>query len=621
MTSIRIADFDTWRPGYGLATVSVYRAGTNVLADIFSDENLSAAAANPLTLSERIIDGASHGRLSAPRYVGVPYELLINSIDRTGVIRPPLTTLAGQDASKATARSAGGTKDIEIEDHLARAIDVRDYGDFIAVGGVGASASTNNATIVAALGVAGARGGGLVMLPEGTFAHTSFTIPLGVVLRGQARGASTLQSSQATNVVTIGGARAGLSRLTLDGVSLVGSSVGVYSANKDQIVFDDVEIKRFETGVHCRGGKGLYWSELYIANCVNGYKAHGDSASSGAQLRFNLWTGGKIETCTGFGVEFKNVDQQCTHQVLRGVGFDTNTGTAVKIVGARKTALWDCWWEGNTANLNVADGSPLTTSNTVIGLEIAGGSMKNGTVVLAGNLESTIFRRVDLESVAFTFTTPSHNILAEDCREITGVTFAGTATAWTRRKSGDQGASTGVTTGNSATKAWAIALASGQRVYLEAKVIGRQRNGTNDGYYHIATSARRAGSTFAYDTQTGNFTLGNVLTGATSGATARITADADGGATGTLTLQDVVGTFVDNEALSDGATGAALANGAVVEGATAVAGAVTRIRADQETNVNWDVTFAANGPEIELRVTGDTSQTVEWTVDVEVRSS
>lgn len=618
MPSTRISDFDTWRPGYGLATVSVLKAGTSLLADVFSDEDLTAPTGNPLTLVERIIDGVSYGRFSGPRYVGEPYELLINSIDQSGVVRPSLTTLEGQDASLATVRAAGGTEDTELEDYVARLVDVRDHGEFIAVNGVGASASTNTATIAAALGVAGARGGGIVMLPPGTYAVTSFTIPIGVVLMGQARGATILQSSFAGNVITLGGARAGLSRITLDGVTLVGGSVGVYSANKDQIVFDDVEIKRFETGLHCRGGKGFDWNELYIVNCVNGYKAHGDSASSGAILRFNQWTGGKIETCSGLGVEFKNVDLACSHQILRGVGFDTNTGTAVKVVGARKTLLVDCWWEGNTVNLNVADGSPLTTSNTVIGLEIAGGSMKNGAVTFAGNLESVVLRRVDLETVAFTFTTPTRNILAEDCREISGVTFAGTATAWVRRKSGDRGASAGVTTGNVATKAWAMTLASGQRAYLEARVIGRQRNGTNDGYYHIATSVRRAGATLPYDTQTGNFTVGNVLVGATSGATARIVADADGGASGTLTLQDVVGVFVDNEALSDGSGGAALANGGVSEGATAVVGTVTRIRADQETNANWDVTFAANGPEIELRVTGDTNQTVEWTAEVEI---
>lgn len=66
----------------------------------------------------------------------------------------------------------------------------------------------------------------------------------------------------------------------------------------------------------------------------------------------------------------------------------------------------------------------------------------------------------------------------------------------------------------------------------------------------------------AYDAQTGNFTNGLVVTGGTSGATAMVLTDIDGGGTGTLTLVDVSGTFVDNEAITDTSTGAATVNGA-----------------------------------------------------------
>jgi len=63
-----------------------------------------------------------------------------------------------------------------------------------------------------------------------------------------------------------------------------------------------------------------------------------------------------------------------------------------------------------------------------------------------------------------------------------------------------------------------------------------------------------------YDGQTGNFTVGNVVTGGTSGATALIISDLDAGATGTLIVTGVSGAFQDNETLTDGATGSALAN-------------------------------------------------------------
>lgn len=67
--------------------------------------------------------------------------------------------------------------------------------------------------------------------------------------------------------------------------------------------------------------------------------------------------------------------------------------------------------------------------------------------------------------------------------------------------------------------------------------------------------------TLAYDAQTVSFTTGATVTGNTSGASARITADSDSGATGTLTLDSIVGAFVDNETITDTSGGAAVANG------------------------------------------------------------
>ena len=64
-----------------------------------------------------------------------------------------------------------------------------------------------------------------------------------------------------------------------------------------------------------------------------------------------------------------------------------------------------------------------------------------------------------------------------------------------------------------------------------------------------------------YDTQTVNYTVGAVATGGTSGATGIILADADAGATGTLTIA-LMGTtlFVNNELITDSSGGSASAN-------------------------------------------------------------
>ena len=68
-----------------------------------------------------------------------------------------------------------------------------------------------------------------------------------------------------------------------------------------------------------------------------------------------------------------------------------------------------------------------------------------------------------------------------------------------------------------------------------------------------------------YDAQTANFTVSTdstpiTLTGGTSGATAKLVADEDAGATGTLYVVTITGTFADNETITDGVGGSATSN-------------------------------------------------------------
>ena len=60
-----------------------------------------------------------------------------------------------------------------------------------------------------------------------------------------------------------------------------------------------------------------------------------------------------------------------------------------------------------------------------------------------------------------------------------------------------------------------------------------------------------------YDTQTGNFTIGQIVTGTTSGAYGEITGDVDNGDNGTLSLKEITGTFAAAEAITDPLGGAA----------------------------------------------------------------
>lgn len=64
-----------------------------------------------------------------------------------------------------------------------------------------------------------------------------------------------------------------------------------------------------------------------------------------------------------------------------------------------------------------------------------------------------------------------------------------------------------------------------------------------------------------YKTQTGNFAVGNTVIGGTSTHSGVIKGDNDATATGVLAVMGATGAFQDAEALTDGATGAAVADG------------------------------------------------------------
>lgn len=79
-----------------------------------------------------------------------------------------------------------------------------------------------------------------------------------------------------------------------------------------------------------------------------------------------------------------------------------------------------------------------------------------------------------------------------------------------------------------------------------------------------------------YDAESAAFTVGETLTGGTSGATATIVKVIDSGTTGTLWIGDVTsGPFEDNEAITDGATGSATADGTESALASAITGVDT----------------------------------------------
>lgn len=613
--------FNVWQQGVDGATVYIYEAGTTNLADVFLDPECTIASDNPQTLTNETRNGVAGGKFPAPLYASVAVQVRYSSSDETGEVVPGLTTLDGEDASATTVQRTGGSTTPTLANVVARTIYATDFGV------IGASSATNTTTINSAMGIAAAAGGGVVRLPAGTIPINPMILAEGVVIEGEAREATILQCSAASKVVTANGDRAGLRRLTVDGVSLVATSVGFYSKAIDETILDDVLIRSIETGVYQKGGRRGRWKDLYIDGCSRGVRGVGDSdagnGADGDQWSDNEWIGGVVSNCTSSGLEFEYEDRPCVGNSIRSVGFEDNTGTAVKVLGGQISRLDGCWATGNTHLLSIEDDSTSTANddNVVDGFVWSNGRWSGGTFTIEDTALNVKLERLHISDVDVTLTAPSNPVIVLDSIEDSLVTIAGTGTKWLRRRSIDKGASFGITTDATVTKAWEIHLDPGERVAAEARVIGNQQNGTNSAEYFLAASAKRAGATLGYDAQTVNFTVGAILTGATSGCQARIIGDSDSGVTGTLTVRSIVkganGEFIDNEAITDSSGGAATANGTLSNPAVSLLGSSTSLRTDREDVSAWAAAFVANTPALELQVTGAASTTVEWTIDAD----
>lgn len=617
-----IKEFDLWRPGYGSAVVSIFVAGTSTLATVYLDEGMTLPADNPQTLEAMEAEGGvRYGKFAAPLYTAQSYYLDIQGIDNTGIVRPPLTDLDGEDASNATVIPTGSSYASNLEDLFARQVNVSNYGVFVAGGG--GVAATNTATME--LAIAALSSGGFVNVPAGLYKINAIDVPENIIIRGQGIGATTLQSVLGAESFTIVGDNAGFKDITLDGSTLSTSSIGVLSEGHHGVVFENVKVMRFETGLDIKGGKDFSWLNLHIENVETAAKLHGDTDV----FQDCTWRGGIVDTATTLGVSMSYEDEICQNIQFIGVGFQNCTDNSFYINGAQNIRFIGCYWYNNTKIGKILDDTDVLTpvtafTNDAMLINFTGGRMDAGILEVTGTAQNVRLVDMYLKNMTLTMSTPLSNyLILENCYEDT-VTLSGETTKLLRATTMLDGASFGVTTDATVTKAWAIALAPGQEVYLRGMVIAKGRNVEERAIYDIAAGAYRPGSTLAYDTQTSNFTNGAILTGASSGATARIQTHTDGGATGTLTLTDIKGAFLDNEIITDsnGTPGSALVNGALVsQNASLDTVGVTAMRTAYETDVAYACVFAANGTEIELRVTGKAAHTVEWTAHVEVKST
>lgn len=621
MPTIRLSDFDTWRPGYGGATVFVYRADSEQLADIFLDEDRTVPAQNPQILLSRTMGEIVYGKWSRTVYADGAVQMRIDSVDQTGVIRPGLTTVDGEDSGGSIVTVDGGEVAFELGVILARRIDVRDYGPFLRAEENDASAAEARDTLLLAIGVAAGRGGGVVHVPDGYYQLNSFEVPEGVVIEGQSEQGTVLQSTNAGIFATIAGRAAGFRNITLDGVSQVAGSIGVQEIGSERAIYDNVTLKRFERGRRARGLHAADTPFLTLSDNIIGADIRGDTdenaSGQGCPAQGMMAMSGVVEHNREAGIRFERIDAETSMLSLKAMTFTGNTGTALEIIGARNIDVENAVWTDNTRNIVIRDAVPADPDKTSGRITFRGGVMVGGEIRLSDTLDSVVFEGYDFRDVDVFLTSPKNNVLVIDCAEDRQVTLNGIATSWVRQSRKAKGAATGITTGNAPTRAWGQTLAPGQRGYFEAKVIARGRSTEDSAYYHIAVSASRAGSQLAFENQTQNFTSGSIITGQTSGATARVYGQTDNGTTGLLYLQDIIGAFLDNEIITDTSAGSATVNGSLVSANVALVGAVTALRPAQESDAAFDATFVANGPELELRVTGNTGKNVEWLAEVE----
>ncbi len=607
----RVQEFDLWQPSYGGASVEIYNANTGTLASVYTNEALTVVAPNPQTLLDLVVGDIAYGKWAVPLYVGVPYYLVING-NATGIVRAPLTDLVGANASQAVVTPTGYTASIAINDLFAFNVIAEFYGVF------GGSASANDAILDAAIGQAAALGVDVLLPANKTIPTNPISLPANVRLRGRGRDSTIIQINQASsNAVNFTGDRAGLVDLTLDGVGKQSLSVGLRASNKHYVSLENVLIKRFDTGILTDGITYHAYKEATVEDCNTGVKSYAGAELSGSNLDsfHNSWIGGRVWACST-GMLLQSVEKSVKHFSFAGISFVSNSVVALKLDGAKFLGFDDCTWLTNAINVQIKDNDTpnKNTSGTIL---FDGGRMNTGQFTLAGECADIVLRRMNLEGVGFSLGVLKNNILLEDCIENAAVTVLGTgALALLRSRTvvADSPSSLVVTTGAVATKAWGIRLDPGNRVNIVARIVVNARNTIDYAMYNIARSAHRPGSTLAYLNQTANFTVGDIITGGTSGMQARITADADAGVAGTLTLRDITGEFVSGEIIVGAASGSAEVNGVLAHQNCVLLGATTPIQNPVENDAAFACDFNVQADEVVIEATGVASKSLEWNV-------
>lgn len=615
-SAILIWQFDLWREGYAGAIVEVFKEGTTTHASLYTDVNLTQAADNPQTLLSQTLNGRDYGKFQESIYTPDAYYLVINGIESTGVFYPGIRTLTNEDATGATVESNNGGVERSLGERAADDIHVRDFGNFLEVDG---STTENTTTLTAAIGVASAANGGRVILPAGTFQVSTFNLPADVVLVGQGRNATIIQSEEADNVITVTGAKAGMEHLTLDGVNLNPGSVGIFGRARAEFSLTEAQVKRFETGINMQGGNNHHYTNLFVVNCSTGAVLRGDLDASntdeGAAFTDLTWRGGSVTESTVYGLHLRYVDAALRDLTVHDVVFEDNVGTsALYIEGAEAVIVADSTFVDNTIrHVLTAD----HTSNDVENIEFHSCRFTGDEIKIGGNCLDFVFDRCIFETtVTFNLNSPENPIMLRDAIE-DGTTAVSDATEkLSRWRTIDAGVYRGSTaSGTSTITVIKRQLNPGDVVHMEVLASAVRLNAAGFSVIKNTAAAYCPAATLDFDGQTANFTAGQRITGGTSGAYGTLQSQTDAGATGTLNLIRVNGTFQNNEALSSTTGGAAVADGTLTyQNAVMMPPVQIDHYAQSAGATTWNTDVTTSGREIRVRVLGVTTGQVDWNV-------
>lgn len=212
-------------------------------------------------------------------------------------------------------------------------------------GETGNTAAQNGDAMDAAMDSISGVTGGIVNIPiQGTISFDNFTLDADVTLQGVGKDSTVLQSTYAGNCVTLS-MDSVIKDLTIDGVSHVAGSIGVYGSSVNRTHLENMLIKNFEINEYRQSGIKCEWLNVVNTSGTTGFVVYTDGANVFAE---NKYIGGEISGST-VGLYMEYAGKAISHNYFQ-TDFEGN-GIGVILKGTYGTRFQGpSWFESNTTN-------------------------------------------------------------------------------------------------------------------------------------------------------------------------------------------------------------------------------------------------------------------------------